>query len=182
MVDDDLDDEVAKRRRARRAKEAARNRKLLYVVGGVAGLFLLLIVCGCGGLVLVRFTGLGGGGPVGNVARATIGPSPSIEGVKWTHRDMVEFLDSKGVKLTLTSSEGQTLYVAAKGDVRMAQARYGLVREENFFIPVTKFDTVEAARKAAGNLDATRAWQWGAFVFYGDPAKGLNVQFRKVLE
>lgn len=144
--------------RARRRRKAARVR-LLAIYGVIGG------VCLLGGVAVILFTiGQRTGGP----SLSPFAPSATNEGQKWNARELLDYLNKRGMKGMMVPTKGREVFfgfemkrddlenAAEIRDLKVIDWQPGLV-------VVIKFDNPQHARDAAGTTRVPCHF-WGCFL------------------
>jgi hypothetical protein len=100
---------------------------------------------------------------------AVTGPSPEVEGVKWTERQLAEFLRSKGVPVIQGNIKGTVVFALSEDALehgRNVQLAGGSHRQEGV-VDVYRFDTAQRARDIEGKEPPGAPFAWGRFYFDG---------------
>lgn len=140
----------------RRAKREAAQRMRLLVGATIAGGLLL-----CTGLVLVvamlaRHNGRPGAGVSLPVVSSLVGPSPTSEGVEWNHKELLTYLASRGLNMTMHPTDTGAFYGPAVDIYRTGD-------EDSGRVYVQKRKSPQDARDQAGV--SGQAFSWGCFLF-----------------
>lgn len=151
------------RRRGQREAKRRRNLTLAIVAGGVVVAGLLVVVA-------VLVLGKKGGG-LPEVPGITA-PSESSEGESWTHKELVEYLVKKGVRMEAKPS----IAFGFTGEPASSFVDPGTDREVRVLLASSR----QAARERAGSLGES-AFSWGRFVFYGGSNRELASQIKAAL-
>lgn len=151
MIDDDP---VLRRRIARR--QAEHRKQLIAAISGITG--VLVLVCGVVWALANKRQGGSLGGGATTLLSSITAPSASSEGNKWTHKELLDYLNSKGLKLRVTSAIGgfsgdtgpSAHWAPPNGD------------DEHNSVRVDLCATDKHARETAGVFGG-EAFSWGRF-------------------
>lgn len=111
--------------------------------------------------------------PAAVSAPAWGGPSPTKEGNEWNHRELFDYLKSRGLDCYYRGKGGLSV-IACPGATEDDRVNIAHVIDDpsmnwwafdNGYVTVTKYPTAEKAKDAGGTSE--HSFWWGRFVFHG---------------